>query len=161
MRILYDAVGLVFFGSTDGIGTELVDALRRKSKVTHYGYAGTQDALDGFKHLFATFKLDGVGTGLLHNAYGRGKSLLGVALIGSEGHIHDDESAIDGARHRRGVDNHLVERDWQRGFVAFHNVGSAVADQYDIDFCAVEELRHREVVGRKHSDFLAVQLHIL
>ena len=161
MGVVEEPLGLVGIGGADGIGTEFVDALRGKAQMAHDGDAGREDALDGFEHLFAPFQLDGVGAGLLHDADGGGESLLGVALIGAEGHVDDNEGPGDGAGDGGGVDDHLVEGDGEGGLVALHDVGGAVADEDDIDFGAVDELRHGVVVGGEHSDFLAMEFHIL
>ena len=138
MCIVNDTVGFVFLGGAYGIGTELVDALWGETEVSHNGYAGAEDALYGFEYLFAAFEFDGIGSGFFHNAYSRSKSLLGVALICAERHIDNNKGTVDGTNDGGGVNNHLVERDGQGGFVAFHNIGCAVAHQYNINLSTVK-----------------------
>ena len=159
--VVDQSLGLVGLGGADDIGAELVDALRCQTEMTHDGDARREDTRDGFQHLFPTLELDGVGAGLFHDADGGGQSLLGVALVGAERHVDDDEGTTDGTLDRGGVDNHLVKGDGQRGIIALHDVGSGVADQDNIYLGAVEQLGHGIVVSRQHGDFLATVLHIL
>ena len=129
--------------------------------MAHDGDAGREDALDALEDFLAAFHLNGVGAGFLHDAYGGGEGLLGVALVGAEGHVDDHEGALDGADDGGGVDNHFVEGDGEGGFVALHDVGGGVADEDNVDFGALDERGHGVVVGGDHCYLFAVQLHVL
>ena len=153
--------GLFFFAGADGVGAELVDGLRREAEVPHDGYASAEDALDGLADLGAALHLDTVGVRLLHHADGRGEGLFGVALVGAEGEVDDDQRAADGLDDRLAVVDHLIERDGQRGDVARHDVRGRVADQDNVHTGAVNDLRHRVIVSREHGDLLAALLHLV
>ena len=84
--------------------------------------------------------------GFLHDADGGIQSGLGVALIGAEWHVDDDEGAVDSIDHALRVVDHLVERNRHCGFVASHHVRSRVTDEDDINASAVDEAGERVVV---------------
>ena len=129
--------------------------------MSHNGYTCGEYALHTFENLFTTFELDGISARLLHDADGGGKSLLRVALIGAEGHIHHHEGTAYSTHNRSGIHNHLVERDRKGGLVSLHHVGSTVSNKDDIYLGAFEERSHRVVVGRKHGNLFATQFHAL
>ena len=161
MGVVDKAVGFLLLGGAYHVCAKLVDALRGESEVTHDGDSSGEYAADRFENLLAAFELDGIGTGLLHDADGGGEGLFGVALISAEGHINHHQGTLDGAFDRGGVDYHLVEGDGQGSLVTFHDIGGRVADQDHVDFGGIEELGHGIVVCGKHGDFLAVLFHAL
>ena len=64
-----------------------------------------------------------------------------------------------GPPHHFGVINHLLQRDRQGIGVSLYDHPQGVAHQDAFDFCGVQQLRQREIVGRQHGDFLAGGLH--
>ena len=78
-------------------------------------------------------------TRLFHDADSTGESLLGVALIGTKGHIDYHEGTLNGTDNGGCIDNHLVKSDWKGGFMPLHDVGGGVADKDNVNPCALKE----------------------
>ena len=129
--------------------------------MTHDRNAGRKDTLHALKDFLAAFHLDGIGTSFLHDTDGAGKGLLGVALIGTEGHINHHKCTFDGADHRGSINNHFIKRDGESCLVTLHDVGSGIADEYNIDSGTFKKGGHGVVVSGEHGNFLAMKLHIL
>ena len=57
------------------------------------------------------------------------------------------------------VINHLVKGDGKCGHIPRHDIRSGVSYQYDVDACAVYNLRCRVIIRSKHRNLLASLLH--
>ena len=148
-----------FLASTNGIGAKLVDALRRQTEVPHDGNACFENALDGFDDFNAAFQFERIAARFLHDADGIAHAFRGIHLIGAEGHIADNQSALGSTGHRACVVNHLVKGDGQCGVIACHHVGCTVAYEDDVDARSINDGGCGIVVGGEHGNLLALFLH--
>ncbi len=71
-------------------------------------------------------------------------------MIAQPGHIGDHQRGRLGARHRRSVMDHDIDRRGQRIGKAQHIIGQGIADQDNIRPGLVRNRRHRSVIGRNH-----------
>ena len=102
-------------------------------------------------------ELDGLGSGL-DEPDRVAKRFLLADLVGSEGHVGDQESAAQRAPDRAYGHDHLVERDGKRVLVAQSGVREAVAHEYDIDTGRVDDGRRDRVVRGQGGDLGAGEL---
>ena len=98
--------------------------------------------------------------GFLHDADRGGKGFFRIALVGAKGQVYNHQRTINAADDARGVVDHVVQGDGQRGFVPGHHVGGTVADQNDINSGLIDQTGHAVVVGGEHGDALAALLHL-
>jgi len=120
--------------------------------VADYGDARLDNVADGVGHPAATFELDRVGAGFLHEASGVLDGPLYRDVVGHEGHIPDQHSPLQAALDRAGVVEQLVHGDGDGVGIAQHDVGRAVAHQYRVDARRVDDTGGGGVVGGDHGD---------
>ena len=159
LGIAKQLLGLCLFLSTDGISAELVDALRRKAKMSHYGNASIEDGTYGFLYFYASLQFEGIATALLHDADGILHAFRRIDLIGTEGHVANDKGTLHTTHHAAGMVNHLVERNGQRCHVAGHHVAGAVANEHDVNASPIHKLSHGIIIRCEHGYLLPLLLH--
>src|SRR6185312_4153036 len=158
-RVVPELFGFRFLPGPHAIGPKLINGLRGQTEMADDGYACPQYPLDRFQDLFPAFAFDAMGAGFLHDPDSRGQGLFGIGLVGPEWQIDHDEGPVDPPNDRRGVVDHLVEGDGKGGLMSRHDIGSGVADQDDVDACAVEDPGEGVIVGSDHRDLFPVGLH--
>lgn len=160
LRICDQFLRLFLLARAHGVGAEFVDGLRGQTQMTHHWDSRGQDAFDGFDDLRTSLEFDRVCPALLHDPNRTVERAQRISLIGTEGHVTDDERALDPLDHALGVVDHLVEGDRHRRVVARHHIGCGITDQEDVDSRAIEDARHREVIRGEHGDLLTDLLHL-
>ena len=80
-------------------------------------------------------------------------------LIGQERHVGNDQGAAGATAHRSRVVDHHVERDRNGVFEAEHHHSHGIADENNVDSGAIEQSRHRCIVGRQNRNLRACRLH--
>ena len=80
-------------------------------------------------------------------------------MIAAEGHVGDDQGAMDGAANGAGVVKHFVHGDGEGVFMAEDDHGKRVADEQQVDAGFVDEAGAGVVVGGERGDGFALALH--
>mmetsp|Transcript_25052 Transcript_25052/g.63510 ORF Transcript_25052/g.63510 Transcript_25052/m.63510 type:complete len:209 (+) Transcript_25052:682-1308(+) len=131
------------------------DGLRSEAHVTHDRHPCLHD---GARSLHArgaaALQFDGVHAALLEQPHRAPHRVAHARLVRAKGQVAHQERAPRAPRHRPAVHQHVVERDGQRGVVAVHHHGRAIAHQQDVDARAVDVHRRRVVVRGDHGDGL-------
>ena len=83
----------------------------------------------------------------------------GTDLIRQEGHVGNNQGAAGATTHRSRVVDHHVERDRNGAFEAEHHHSHGIADENNINSGAIEQSRHRGIVGRQNRNLRACRLH--
>ena len=109
--------------------------------MTHDGDACAQDATDAVDDLSTTLQFDGVRLGLLHDSNRGLQCQSGVALIGAEGEIDDDESSVHCTLDALSMVDHVLEGDGDGGDLTRHDVGRRIPDEDHVHACVVDQLR--------------------
>src|SRR6185437_5938425 len=109
---------------------------------------------DQFAAHRAAFDLDRLGPGFLHKSNCVGNALGDAGVVGTEGHIRRDDSALDRPADGAGVMQHLVHRDGQSRLIAHHHHGQRVAYKDQVHAGLVHQPRRGIVVGRQRGDWL-------
>ncbi len=100
--------------------------------------------------------LHAVGPRLLQHPRRIEIGLLRRGFVAAERHIDAHQRLGQGAHHRFGVVDHIVEGHRQRRFVPENDIGDAVADENEVGHL-VDELRHRRgVSGEADKRFAAL-----
>ena len=82
----------------------------------------------------------------------------GIELVGEKGHVGHHERTARAAADGRGVMNHRVESNRNRGLVTQDRHAERVADQEHVDARAVQQTRHGGVIDGEHGDLFAALL---
>ena len=120
----------------------------------HDGDAALGQEPDGFRHAFATLKLDRAAAGFLHDAGGVAKRDIRAFFVGAKGHVHHDQRALCTANNGLAVHDHQVQRHANRAFHAVHNHAKAVTHQNEIGVF-VDDCRRVRVIGCQRYNRLA------
>ena len=160
MSVADELVGLGLFLGPNGIGSVFVNGLRSQAQMPHDRNAGAENALYRLEDLLASFELDGIGLGLLHDTDGRRERFARVALIRAERHINDHQSPLDGPRHAARMIDHMVERHRNGRLETGHHVGGRIPDQHDVHPGGIDDTGHRVVVGRQHRNLFPATFHL-
>ena len=76
--------------------------------------------------------------------------LLGGDLVAAEGKVGHDQCATGARTDRTGKENHVLERDRQRGRMAEDVIRRGISDQQNLNTRLVENLGRVLIVGREH-----------
>ena len=132
--------------------------LRRQPQMAHHGNADLHQPRSGLDDSASALELDGRRAALLDQPSRIAKRLGHAHLVGHERHVGHDQRALGATSDRARVVNHGVERDRDGGRLAHDDHAHRIAHQQRIDAGAVEQPRHRGVVGGKHGDSLTALL---
>jgi len=103
----------------------------------------------------AAFDFDGFRASLLDEARGVGDGLLRGCVVGAEGHVRDEQSALHGAADGMGVVQHLVHGDGQGAVIAEDGHAERVADEEQVNAGLVDEGARGIVIRGERGDGLA------
>ena len=160
-RIFNQLLCLFVFFSANCVGSKLVDALRRKPKMSHDRNTCRQNSFNRFNNLGPTLKFDSMAFCFLHNSDGTFEGLSRISLVGSKRHVDDNECSINSTLNTLSVVDHVVERHWDGCHLTCHDVRSRIADKDHVNTCCIHEASKRVVVRRQHGDGFVGTLHFL
>ena len=106
----------------------------------------------------ATLDLHSLGPRLFHKAGGISNRVLGVHMIGTVGHVDDQQGVLHAAPHRPRMVQHFVHGDGEGIFVAEHGLRQGIAHQDNVDPSFVHQTRSGIVVGRNAGDGFVTKL---
>ena len=127
--------------------------------MSHDGNTRSDDFLYRINDFYATFQLQCIGMCDLHHFDRIGHRFVLGSLVSTERQIDHNERAFHSTNHGFPVINHLVKGDGKCGHISRHDIRSGVSYQYDVDACAVYNLRCRVIIRSKHRNLLASLLH--
>ena len=127
--------------------------------MSHDGNAGSNDFLYRINDLHTPFQFQSISVRNLHYFDRIGHRFVFGSLVSAKRQIHHNKRAFHPTDHRLSMINHLIKGDRKCGHISCHDIRSGVTYQYNIDACAIYNLRCRVIIGGKHRNFLASLLH--